>query len=223
MLGLDYVMAGYFHLAQADIKCQAKKTPEISVVASDTQVTYDHTKTQEELDNFEIDTVSPYAKSVRTHVGGLMSGEVSVAQNLRIMQETFPSLNAGCLYLDKLTVKIHINPTIYIARNYPKNGCMYAAVMEHEKKHIKVDRMIVNKYTRIIIQGLDTAFKKIGYTQGPFTTGELGPAQEQTQKFIQSLLKQYSDQMSDERQVLQQKVDSLQEYERVQALCRGKK
>lgn len=216
-------MAGYFHLAQADIKCQVKKTPEISVVASDTKVTYDHSKTQAELDNFEIDTVSPYAKNVQTHVGGLMSGEVSVAQNLRVMQETFPGLNAGCLYLDKLTVKIHINPTIYIAKNYPKSGCMYAAVMEHEKKHIKVDRMIVNKYTRIIINGLDAMFKKIGYAQGPFTIGQINPAQENIQKLVTDMLKQYSDQMSDERQILQQRVDSLEEYERVQALCRGKK
>lgn len=223
MIGLDYLVAGYFHLAAADIKCQVKKTPEITVTASDTKVTYDHTKSQNELDNFDIDTVSPYAKNVQSHVGGLMSGEVTVSQNMRLMQETFPSLNAGCLYLDKLTVKIHINPTIYIARNYPKTGCMYKEILIHEQKHIKVDRMIVNKYTNLIIKGLDAAFKKIGYAQGPFTTAELQVAQEGTQKLIQGMLKQYSDQMSEERQVLQQKVDSLAEYERVQAQCRGKK
>ncbi|PZO88344.1 MAG: hypothetical protein DI626_01900, partial [Micavibrio aeruginosavorus] len=99
-------MAGYMQLASADIACTLKKAPEISIVASDTQVNYDHTKSQAQLDNFETHTVSPYAKNVQTHVGGLMSGEVSISQNLRMMQETFPSFNAGCLFVDKISVSV---------------------------------------------------------------------------------------------------------------------
>ena len=222
MIGLDYIVAGYFHLAAADIKCNLKKAPQINVSASDTRVKYDHSQTQEQLDKVGVDTVSPYGKNVQSHVGGLMSGEVSVSQNIRILQESYPSLNTGCLYVDSIKVNIHINPTIYIAKDYPKTGCMYNAIMEHERKHIQVDRMIVNKYTNIVVRGLDAALKKIGYTHGPFSQGRLQFEQEKIQQYTQDIVRQYSDQMSAERQKLQQQVDTLQEYERVQAKCRGR-
>lgn len=223
MIGLDYLLAGYVHLAAGNIQCNLKKTPQIHVAASDTSVVYDHSKTQAQLDRFENDTVSPYGTNVQTHVGGLMAGEVSVSQNIRIMQESYQHLNAGCLYIDNLSIKIHIKPVIYIAKDYPKSSCMYKEIMVHEKKHIAVDRQIVNKYTNLIVKGVNDAMKKIGYAHGPFPLGRLQQEQKNIQDYAQSVLKQYSDQMSAERRKSQQDVDSLHEYERVQAACRGKK
>jgi hypothetical protein len=216
-------MAGYFHLASGSIECRLKKAPQIHVAASDTSVRYDHSKSQRQLDTLETDTVSPYGASVQTHVGGLMAGEVSISQNIRILQESWEHLNAGCLYVDSIRVDIHIKPVIYIANQYPKDGCMYQAIMEHEKKHIEVDRRIVNKYTKIIIAGLDKAFKKLGYMQGPFRIAELKQKQEMMQQYSQDIVRHYSSEMSAERRELQQEVDNIQEYERVQSLCRGKR
>lgn len=217
-------MASYIHLAAFDVKCQLKSAPQISVVASDTNVKYDNTKSQAELDNFDNDTISPYGANVQTHVGGLMSGEVSVSQNIRTLQETYDRADVGCVYVDSIKVDIHITPTIYIANHYPKNGCMYKEIMIHEKKHIKVDRMIVNKYTNIIIKGLDAAFKKAGgYAYGPMKKSEIRPAQEKLQAYSRGIIKQYADMMNSERQMLQQRVDSLEEYERVNKACEGKK
>ncbi len=223
MIGLDYLLAGYFHLASGQINCTLKKAPQIHVAASDTSVAYDHSRSQSELDNFQIDTVSPYGANVQTHVGGLMAGEVSISQNIRIMQETYPNINMGCLYIDSVKVQIHVKPKIYIAREYLKTGCMYKEIMIHEKKHVAVDRMIVNKYTNLIVKGLDAALKKVGYAHGPMKIGQIAYNQEALQTYAQKVLKQYSEAMSAERSKLQQEVDSLQEYERVQAQCRGKK
>ena len=216
-------MAGYFHLASGNIQCQLKTAPRIDISASDTSVRYDHTKYQEQLDRLGSDTKSPYGAGVRTHVGGLMSGEVRVSQNIRIMQESYPNLNTGCLYIDSIKVNIHIKPTIYIAREFSKEGCMYKAVMEHEKKHIAVDRKIVNKYTRLIVHGLDNALKKMGYAQGPYSVGQLPVEQKRIQDFTQNIVQAYAGQMTEERKKLQQEIDSLQEYNRVNNLCRGKK
>ena len=215
-------MAGYFHLAAGKIECKLKKTPEIQVSATDTNVHYDHSKTQAEMDRMETDTVSPYGDNIQSHVGGLMSGEVRVSQNIRIMQETYPALNTGCLYIDPMTINIHIDPTIYIAKEFKKSGCMYKEIMNHEKKHIKVDRAIVNKYTSIIVKGLNDAFKKLGYAHGPYSLGHLPTVQKKLQDYAQALVKKYSDDMSTERRALQQQVDTLQEYERVRRLCEDK-
>lgn len=222
MIGLDYLAAGYLHLAASEIECQIKQTPRIEVGASDTRVRYDHTKSQSQLDNIENDTISPYGKNAQTHVGGLMSGEVSISQNISIYQETWPNLNRGCLYYDSIKVDLHIKPVIYIAREYPKSGCMYKSILEHEKKHIAVDREIVNKYSKLIITALEAALKKIGVSHGPFPGGQLKAKQEMLQAYVQDTVKQYSSAMSAERQKRQQDVDTLAEYESVQAKCRGR-
>lgn len=215
-------MAGHLYMAAAGIECRLKQAPRIEVVTTDTKVKYDHTKTQEQLDKFDVSTLSPYGRNIRTHVGGLMNGEVSLVQNTAIMKETYPSANAGCLYVHKITVKIHINPTIYIAKDYSKSGCMYHAIMEHEKKHIAVDRDIINKYAPIIESGLKTFLKKNNYAYGPFNAGDLAGSEQKIRDIIQGKVKQYANKMSDERQARQQAVDSLQEYERVRMLCEGK-
>lgn len=220
MIGLDYVLAGYVDLVSGQIKCTAPKSPKIMVGASNTTVRYDHTKTQKQLDNFDTDTISPYGGEVQTHVGGLMKGEVSISQNIRFYQESYPNLRTGCLYVDSINVEIQIKPTIYIARDYPKNGCMYNAVLEHEKKHVAVDQLLVTKYKGLIMNGIKTAIQKSGYQRGPFSTSIMASEQKKLQDYIQNVFRQYSDQLTKERRAKQQAVDSLEEYERVQAQCR---
>lgn len=222
MIGLDYLAAGYFHLAAADIECKVRKSPEITVAASDSTVQYDHSKTQQQMDSFEVDTVSPYAAGTQTHVGGLMSGEVSVSQSMQFVKETYPALNMGCLLVNKLSVKVHIKPIIYIAREYPKTGCMYAAVMEHEKKHIAVDRAIINKYSNMIGKGVTEALNRIGYSHGPYKINQLNVQQNILNEKVNTIIKKYGDAMTVERQKLQQQVDSLAEYERVNNQCKGR-
>lgn len=221
MIGLDYFVAGYLQLASADIKCQIRRTPGVNVSASDTSVRYDHSRSQSQLDKGEYDTISPYGKSARTHVGGLMAGEVSISQNIRIYQETWPRLSMGCLYYDSIKVDLHIKPVIYIAREYEKGSCMYQSILQHEKKHIAVDRDIVAKYTAKITQVLDKKLKEIGYTHGPFKTSDIKREQDRLQTAVQETVQNISKEMGKERRARQQAVDTLQEYDRVQARCRG--
>ncbi len=221
MFGLDIFVAGALHLAAADLKCSANKPPTINVLPSDTQIIYDHSKTQRQLDNFQTDTISPYAANVETHVGGLMSGQVQIQQQMQFMKETHPRFNAGCISYHDVTVRIVIKPTIYIAKDYAQDSCMYKAVMEHEKKHIKVDRWIVNKYSQRIGQDLFASMKKIGYTHGPYRLQDLPAAQERLQVLMSNIVDRETDIMNAERRKLQQQVDSLAEYERVSNLCPG--
>lgn len=223
MIGLDYLAAGYLYLAASGIECKIQRNPRIEVVATDSTVQYDHSKSQKELDRINHDTISPYAPNVRTHVGGLMAGEVKISQNIKMYQEVWPSVSRGCLYYDSIKVELHVKPLIYIARDYPKGSCMYGAILEHEKKHIAVDRDIVNKYKTLITQSLGASLREVGYTHGPYPSSELKSVQEKLQKYIQDTVQKFSSAMSKERKKRQQEIDTLAEYERVQAKCRGQK
>lgn len=208
-------------LASADISCKPRKTPLVTVTATDTNVRYDHSKSREELKAFKADTVSPYGSEVRTHVGGLMSGEVSTNQTVNTLLVSFPRFNVTCLYIDSIKVKINIKPVIYISNEYSKTGCMYREIMAHERKHVAVDQKIVGKYTRLIRERLGAEISAFPAAWGPFTPVQLDAERERLELHINKIIKQYSTQMGAERRRLQQDVDTLEEYERVQAQCRG--
>lgn len=213
-------MAGSLYLVSSGMDCRAQRAPVIQVSVRDSTVQYNHSKTKKELETLPVDTVSPYGAGVQTHIGGLMSGEVRISQNIRFIQETYPRAGKGCLYIDQINVKIHINPQIYIARDYKRGGCMYRAIMEHEKKHVAVDQKIVAKYSGLIKQALIAEVRAFpAALAGPYAASELDKAQGMFQGRIQGLVNDFTQSMSAERRAEQQKVDSLEEYERVQAQC----
>lgn len=220
MIGLDYVLAGYLHLAGGAVKCEPKRTPTVAVTASDIKIHYDHTKSQKQLDGFDIDTISPYDAKIQSHVGGLMSGEVRISQSLQFMQETYPAINSGCLFINYLDVKIVLSPTIYISKEYAKGSCMYNAVMEHERKHVELDRQIINKYTGLLIGDLKTYLQRTGYKYGPMSIRKIPEAQKAINETLGGFIRQYSKTLNDERKRRQQDIDTREEYDRVNNLCR---
>ncbi len=222
MIGLDYIMAGYVTLASGQIKCEIKKSPELAVTATDTALKIDNSKSKAELNQFDIDTVSPYGRNAQVHVGGLMSGEIKTSSNVSIMSETYPALNAACLLVNKITVKIHVDPTIYIAREYKRGSCMYASVLEHEQKHVRTDRILVNKYTGLIAKALDAEFRKTNYAFGPVRAMNVDEEQRRISHVTSRIVKDLSEKMNEERRILQQKIDTLEEYNRVSNACKGR-
>jgi hypothetical protein len=216
------MMAGYVQLVSGQIKCSLPKTPQIMVTTTSTPVRYDYTKSQRQLETMGNDTVSPYGARVKTHVGGLMKGEVTVSQNMRFYQETYPNVRAGCLYIDSIKVDLHMKPVIYVAREHKKSSCMHQSILEHEKKHVMVDQTLISKYRDIITAALQSALPDIRNAKGPFSSSALPSEQKKLQTHVQGIVKKYSAQLTEERKKRQQDVDTLEEYERVQAQCGGR-
>lgn len=220
LLGLEGVAAGLLYLNAAAIECKRQPVPPVRIIPSKSAIQYDNTKGQDELDRMEIDTVNPYGKNKDTHVGGLMSGEIRIEHQIGFVQERYEQLGQACLHYDSVTVNIIINPTIYIARENRPGTCRYHAIMEHEKKHVEADRIVVNKYAKRIGDSLAFALNKYGVTFGPFGVDRIAPVQSKLQTYIDGIVKTEVDAMNTERMRLQQSIDSLEEYERVRKLCR---
>lgn len=219
MIGLDYLLASHLILA-SDVTCAARKTPQVAVTASNSTVHYDDSKTQDDLQDMGTDTVSPYGKNnPNARVNGLTVGEMELKQSMRFYQQTYPSLNVGCLSVDSLKVNINIKPVVYIARHFRHGSCMYNAVLEHERKHVIADQEIMAKYVKIINDDLTAALYKKGYTFGPFPIRQIPSEQQKLEDFMQKNLTKYRDQMGAERRAKQQSIDTLAEYRRVQREC----
>jgi hypothetical protein len=199
--------------------CKAEKAPRIEVKTSTDQVTWDFTKSEKQLNNFKIDTKNPYGSSIITDVGGLMQGGIQLKETMRFNTLTHRGLNQICYWFDAVTVTLHIEPTIYIAREFPRNSCKHNAIKEHEMKHITVDREIVNKYATVIARSLKTELDR-QTVYGPYRVSQSKEVEIYMKDRLESILRKHAKEMEDERRVRQQAVDSLAEYERVNRMCR---
>jgi hypothetical protein len=202
----------------SDIECPAQKRPEIRVRWKTDEIRYNFTKSRAQLGNMPIDTKSPYDKNVHTEVGGLMRGGLEVRTNTEVSQLSYEQVRMRCLWVSELDIVIHINPIIYVASEFPKGTCMHNSVLEHEFKHIAVDRAIASKYKSKIRDVMGKAVYKIGII-GPRRDIEVKRIHNQINQYIEQNIKQITDQMYAERRKLQQGVDNFEEYERVRKSC----
>lgn len=203
---------------QAPATCPSKEAGKVNIIWSSDAVKYDFSHSQAQLDSKEIDTENPYDRSVKTHVGGLMSGGIGVKSSIEVATMTYPRSKVTCQWIDKIDVTIAIDPTIYIARENPKGSCKYRAILEHEMKHVYVDREIVKEYAPIIKDYLNQAILKVGIV-GPKPERRSKEFHKKIVDYIDARLKDVTDRLYADRRQRQQAVDSLEEYQRVSRIC----
>jgi hypothetical protein len=220
MIGLELVMGGLLQLAAAG-ECRAQKAPHILSEPLTGAISYNYTKSRNDLQGFNIDTVSPYGPEHNAKIGGLMSGEIRVESRVRFVQERYPARGSGCVHVDSVDMIVHVEPTIYIASEYAKGTCQHNAITAHEKQHVQTDIAIAKKYAAILKDKVAAYLRRAGYSYGPFPIEKMEDAQRRIQDDIHAMIQQNNDQMTHERKRLQQKIDSLEEYERVAAQCKG--
>jgi hypothetical protein len=205
------------------VQCRMAVTPKISVLPTNGRVKYNLTKTKSQLNRVDVDTISPYGPKHKTNVSGLMSGTLQIKHEIGFVQETYDRVNQACVYLKSVDVTLHIDPTIYIAREYPKGSCMYDAILTHEMKHVREDQLIINKYTNIIGHAMENIVNKVGAAHGPYAPRSVPSAQKDIQTSLHAVLNNYSDQMNAERRQRQQAIDSFEEYESIGNQCKSER
>lgn len=198
--------------------CNPKTVPKINIKSDTDRITWIFSKSEKELNRKDIDTVNPYGNNVITDVGGLMQGGIKMQERMQFGGLTNPNTRETCMFYDKIDVTFHIFPTIYIASEFLPGTCMHNAIKQHEMKHISVDREIVNKYASAVGRAIQAEIKRQNI-YGPVPDSNKVALQAQMKQRMESIMFKYSNAMDAERRSRQQKIDSLQEYERVNHLC----
>lgn len=200
--------------------CQASGDVQVRVGLVATQPVGDFSKTMANLKTVQIDTKNPYGAHVDTHVGGLTSSTVGVEQQMSLGGVRYG--DESCVWYKDVRVTIKLAQRVYVARDYKPGTCMHAAVWEHEHKHVRVDREVINKYRPIYDQAVRKYLHQARIL-GPFPHREEKRAQDAMMKTLGQVIAQVTEKMESERMRRQQAVDTRAEYDRVTALCQGKR
>ncbi|MAM35504.1 MAG: hypothetical protein CMH28_10570 [Micavibrio sp.] len=193
--------------------CKRDAPPEIKIVPIEKQTMFDNSLSFIQLSAKETDTINPYGHDSTSFTFGLAQREFSLDQSTSLKYLNRTDTNQGCLWYDKITVDVELNPKIYIAREYSPNSCQYKEVMRHEKEHLNVDRQVTNKYLRILgdylLKAVDAEDK-----YGPYDLARQDEIAEKMQKRLADITRQVNVLMEKERAAKQAEVDSLGNYEK---------
>ena len=221
--GVLALISSLFCLQPADAQnrpewCEPDKRPEINIKPKSDKVKYNFSKSIDQINRKNIDTKNPYSDNVITKAGGLMSGGIETRHRFEIGTKERTYKKQVCAWYDKITVRIKIEPTIFVAREFGKNSCPRRAILEHEQKHIRVDREIVQKYARKFGRAIKNYIDN-NHVYGPVPSDGFKNMQKRMTDQINWVISRVGRRMERERQRRQQAVDTRKEYERVRNQC----
>ncbi|MCB1650726.1 MAG: hypothetical protein KDI46_01605 [Alphaproteobacteria bacterium] len=221
MIPFDPLTAGTLLVLAASGKsfCQMPHPAKINVIPKTQRVKYDYSQSFDQLQKHEVDTINPYGYDNITHTNGFMSGNIQIKSEVKLDHKAYPQYGAYCVWYDEINITIEIDPTIVIAREVAADPCMGKAVKTHELKHVKVDRLIVNKYAKTMGKKLYDGLKQRGFMAGPIRAEYVSQTAERMRETVGQLLELEYKKMEIERAESQQRVDSLGEYQSVQDKC----
>ena len=199
--------------------CEMPKPTQINVIPHSAELKIDKSQTLEEIQKYEIDTVNPYGFEAQSHTKAFMRGGVGLKHEVHMDYKHVLSNRAVCIWYDQVDLIIEITPEIVIAKELTEVPCEYNVTLEHEMKHVAVDRKVVNKYAKTMGKKVFDGLKSRGFMVGPVRAEAAQDIINRMQDTVGQLVELEYKKMQIERQEMQQAVDSLEEYQRVNSAC----
>lgn len=222
MLGVDLLEAGTLLVlaaaGQQEI-CPQVKPAEINIIPKTKEIRYDSSRPMAAIQGAATDTINPYGFHGVTRTQGFMEGTIKLSHTVKLDNSYNARYGAVCLWYDKIDIVLEIDPEIVVAKEVYADPCMRKSVINHEMKHIDVDRRIVNKYSKILGQKIYGALKERGFRAQPVSPDNAQEMATRMQTIIAQLVEFEYRKLDIERTEAQQAVDNVKEYDSVAAQC----
>jgi hypothetical protein len=190
--------------------CPAPEAPIVDVAAEVTGVEIVRRTPREMEGLYDISAVL----ARRVHPVGLTHGDTHVDSTYTFL--ALPTKNGQvCLWPKRIQVRIQTASIVSVTKDVGRNTCEWHAVLEHEMKHVEVDRMTAWRASFLIRDKMRETVA--GY--GPFNRGDLTDAKAKLTASLEATLKVLTDQMYATRDKAQDAVDNEEEYARVASRC----
>ena len=149
---------------------------------------------------------------------GITAASLKLDSRYQVRISVNPSDKMACAQISEFDLNFGFDDTVvYLARELPYRSCSYQVVMEHEMKHVKMDKVFVGSYSPYIPEMLEKAIQEIGVIRAS--------SPEVAEKRISAAVTQYMADLgknfSQVRSTMQAKIDTEDEYARLGKSCNG--
>lgn len=200
--------------------CTVPQAPLVRITPHSAPIRYDFSKTSRELDALGRETGANAPRTRDSMTGGLRVDKPEVRTQVRwgYVEETIGGKPTRvCLWYGQVEIDITLNPVIYVASEKTAGACR-DAILEHERRHVAVDREVMNRFAADLGTGLKRIVDETG-AFGPFPASQRDALGQELVDRVRDTVKFYEVAMQTTMTVRQAEVDSRAEYERISAIC----
>ena len=123
-----------------------------------------------------------------------------------------------CARIDHVDVTLgYRDVTVYVASEIAPDSCGFNQVLDHEQKHIAVNRDVLARYAPLIEQQLEVYLRD----NGVFREQNYGYAAQLAHDRMKNIVSDLAEQLSRENFERQRDIDTQQEYRRISLSCGG--
>lgn len=210
------------------IKCEPPARAQINVIPKTGEIKYDFQQSLVTMQKTPINPELEASKGLHSSsiTQGFMQGEVKMSRKVNLDHQVITRKRGrkeehfACVWFKSIDITIEIDPKIVVAKEVHRDRCMGPAVLEHETKHVNVDRRVVNQTAKEIARRLyDELSADGGFVRGPFDIEQAQAEGEKMVRLVETITQEEYDRMAAERRLQQDAVDTVEEYERVAAVC----
>ncbi len=203
----------------ADRVCQkVVRPPEVTVSVSYGRLKYDTSKNNRSLTRMHLRQYGGNVPSGR-QVHGLATYDLNTEISFRVVKNTQAN-GVVCVYPTDIELNIEMqNPVIYLSKELKAGSCVYELAMRHELTHQQINVEALEYYLPIIQQRFLAAVK-----ENPFMSSKsdinLTLAKESFNERYLAAVNPVLEEMQNEINTEQAKLDSIENYDYEAALCR---
>lgn len=206
------------HAVSQDVTCNAPTIPKIRIVPKTQAVKYNMKKSLKSLQQPD-SNIPDFGENMQ--VRGYMDAKINHKKDVKFSAKALPDGQGTCSWYKSVDVEIMIEPTIVIAKEVARDKCMRKAVIEHEMKHIRTDRQMINEVSHILGKRVFAAMKAKNFVGGPVPDEKIQDLADQMGGDVYRVINETLEAANKERHKRQSAVDTRAEYSRVTALCKG--
>lgn len=219
MLGFEIMSLPTAIVLARTLSCDPQTKPDVDIHIKSKPVLHDNSKTINELSQLFTGGQSVFDRQHAT-VAGLHQSKIprQYEMNFKIASDGEQS----CIHLTDVTVTIHHEATIYIAKEYLDDRCLYNTVLKHELQHEKIDQQTIRSYKHDFYRAT-SKFSKANKAFGPFPAEDLENKKQELIEMLGKSLEPVEKEWWTELRRRQAKIDTPKEYKRLSDKCRNKK
>ncbi|NTU76876.1 MAG: hypothetical protein HGA90_03550 [Alphaproteobacteria bacterium] len=198
--------------------CSAYIEPSVTVVPIYAPLRYDHAHSLS-----QIQQLAGHAKKIdrggsREISIGLTASSMSFVSSYSVIMSSELSSPMVCGQISRFELQFGFDDTlIYLARELPYPSCGYDSVLNHEMRHVDVDRRLMSSYLPQLSALVGQRLRAIGVVRA----GSADGAEDVIKREVDAYLQELETAISSVREVQQEEVDTREEYLRISQSCRG--
>lgn len=205
-------------LAQNSVGCPPFEPPRVALEPVMVKPSLDTSRTLGALISLASRNAPNFSGTRHEMPVGLTAASLSLTSSYKVRIRQIPGAPVYCAQISDFHLTYGFpDTTIYVAREVPRSSCGFKNVLEHEFKHVAVDRAFEESLSGPLTKAVEDLVRDIGV----LATGDTEAVQNDISRTVNEKIERLGKDLAEVRKRQQLRIDTEDEYKRISEACDG--